>query len=160
MISPSQQAPKQVVSAFWDKEGMDSFVDWITNPNNHARLSNPSQRHYVHTEIARYINTKHGTNWNSTKVRHKIVYARKKFDRAAQLSEQGLRDEMLAACPSYEKFHVIWGDTHGENLLPPEDSLKGKDKQRDHQEPPPEPIFGEDDDEYSIADDNDAHYGM
>ncbi|KAF9170834.1 hypothetical protein BGX20_008440 [Mortierella sp. AD010] len=155
---------------FWTKLGMDSFVSWMTDPHNHERLNKKSpvssQRVVgLYQEIAKFINEKHGTDWDREKVKHKIIYSKKKYDAAKKLSRQArrgetkglndLRKQMLAICPHYDKFDVIWGDTVAKNSSL-KDSPSSKDGEHSNQELSPELIGPIDDDHDNYISDSDA----
>ncbi|KAG0303360.1 hypothetical protein BGZ98_006763, partial [Dissophora globulifera] len=113
------------MSKFWSTPGMDTFVDWVTDPDNHARLyahqplagNRPID---IHKEIAELVNKKHGTTWDTVAVKSKIAYSRKKYDAARRLAEATgvgdtdettLRDAMLEKCPFYDRFHAVFAES-------------------------------------------------
>lgn len=103
---------------------MNEFVEWITNPKNYAKLSNPQPTAGkkvgdIHQEIATFVNTKCGTNWTRENVRVKIQYIKKKYetatallestDEAGDTDENHLRDDIQHICPYYDALDKIYG---------------------------------------------------
>lgn len=118
---------------FWEIPGMEAFLDWMTDPDNHQRLIKPrpisGQRACdIHAEIAKYVNSKHGTNWDKDIVKGRIQYTKKKYDKArTEMTATGagdtetetLRERVLAICPCYDRLHAVWGGSLARNPPPP-----------------------------------------
>ncbi|KAG0355495.1 hypothetical protein BGZ54_001131, partial [Gamsiella multidivaricata] len=76
---------------FWHKPGVDFFVEWITDPCSHEKLSNPrpiaAQRLIdLYDELANLVNKKYSVHWGRDTVKSKIQYAKKKYDKARTLA--------------------------------------------------------------------------
>ncbi|KAF9406783.1 hypothetical protein BGZ76_006261, partial [Entomortierella beljakovae] len=119
---------------FWKAPGMDLFVEWMTDPENHAKLSKKrpvsgQKASDLHLVIANYVNGIIGTKWTKEIVKGKIQYTKQKYDEATRLKNitgggetkdmDDLREKMLALCPDYDKFHEVWGGTLSRDPPPP-----------------------------------------
>ncbi|KAG0350141.1 hypothetical protein BGZ54_003997, partial [Gamsiella multidivaricata] len=109
---------------FWNTLGMETFLDWITDPYNHERLN---KKHPVagqraidlYGEISKAVYDKHRVTWDNNHVKYRIINARKKYDAAKALSEvtgggetrdvDALRKEMLILCPPFDRLDAVWG---------------------------------------------------
>ncbi|KAF9401754.1 hypothetical protein BGX21_000751 [Mortierella sp. AD011] len=114
---------------------MDTFVDWLTDPDNHMRLNNPrsipgKKQGDLYQEIADQVNNIHDTDWTLETVKSKIQYTKKKYGEATTILEasQGNTDEGIlcekihAICPDYERFHAAYSSALSKN--PPEQSIE------------------------------------
>jgi hypothetical protein len=73
---------------------MDTFLDWLTDPHNYARLQKKTpiagQRQAdLHREICLLVNSKHKTSWTEAQVKSKITYAKSKYREAAGFNSTG-----------------------------------------------------------------------
>ncbi|KAF9425814.1 hypothetical protein BGZ76_003060 [Entomortierella beljakovae] len=129
---------------FWNSKGMDAFVDWVTDPENHQRLNNPrptsgKRASDIHLEIADYINSLHDDlKWTAENVKSKIQYAKKKYAEARALSnstgegdtdEATLRERILAILPEYDRFHGVYSTSLSRNPPRPKQSVVYLDDQ-------------------------------
>ncbi|KAF9108900.1 hypothetical protein BGX27_008186 [Mortierella sp. AM989] len=130
---PSSVAINNDKKTFWNSKGMDAFVDWLTVPDNHMRLSNPrltsgKKPRDLYLEIANYVNSIHDTDWTHVTVKSKIQYAKKKYEDAISLikntGEEGIDKEIIrkkarAICPDYERFHAVYSSSPSKDTPPP-----------------------------------------
>ncbi|KAF9350515.1 hypothetical protein BGX26_011321 [Mortierella sp. AD094] len=111
---------------------MDAFIDWMTNPENYQRLTNPNPNpgrkkpKTLHQEIADYVNGIHDAGWNRNTAKAKLLYARKKYFEARDLdhgsiykSKIVLRKHILSICPDYDRFKAVFDDLPNNSPLPP-----------------------------------------
>ncbi|KAI7821031.1 hypothetical protein BC939DRAFT_211372 [Gamsiella multidivaricata] len=138
--SPSAAAKK----SFWTTAGMDTFIDWITDPHSHQRLhaKNPiagQKAKDVHTELANLVNKKHGTAWDYNQIKSKLAYVRSKYREACKLSSTGEgntgpfgQDTLLSrqklVCPHFERIHVVYGGSLSANPPPPRQTVFYRDE--------------------------------
>ncbi|KAF9398062.1 hypothetical protein BGX21_008213 [Mortierella sp. AD011] len=115
---------------------MDSFVDWLTDPDNHMRLNNPrptsgKKPRDLYQEIADYVNGIHDTDWTHETVKAKIQYAKKKYGEATTIikktgegdtDKETLREKIRGICPDYERFHAVYSSSLSKNPPPPKQS--------------------------------------
>ncbi|KAF9434220.1 hypothetical protein BGZ76_008373 [Entomortierella beljakovae] len=113
---------------------MDLFVEWMTDPENHAKLSKKlpvsgQKTGDLHLVIANYVNRIHGTKWTKEIVKEKIQHTNQKYDEATRLKNttgggetkdmDNQRERNPALYPDYDRFHEVWGDTLSRDPLPP-----------------------------------------
>ncbi|KAF9096228.1 hypothetical protein BGX27_001143 [Mortierella sp. AM989] len=133
------QRPKSGPGSFWTAEGMNAFVDWMTDPHNYEKLKKVrtvagQTKADIHEQIANHVNGIAGTGWTVKVVKNKIDYAKKKYEQAKELASAAggssianlveLRKQMLEICPEYDRFHAVWGSSPVRNSLPPKESCK------------------------------------
>ncbi|CAO3567064.1 unnamed protein product [Mortierella alpina] len=119
--SPQQKAPAPLHArkSFWTQPGITAFVDWITDPDNHARVykqrSMSGERILdIQARIAEYVNAKCSTTWTWENVKQKVAYAKAQYTRAALLrrkageTEDDLRAMRLDLCPYFDRFHAVY----------------------------------------------------
>ncbi|ORZ18246.1 hypothetical protein BCR41DRAFT_44085 [Lobosporangium transversale] len=147
--------------SFWTADGMDAFVDWITDPHNYEKLQrvrtvSGQKKADVHTAIAEYVNGVSGTDWTQKIVRNKIEYAKKKYDQAKALADQtgggdtenlaDLRRQMMEICPEYDRFHAVWGSSLARNPPPLMQSCRRVIDDSSERESSPETTLDSEDD--------------
>ncbi|KAI7822684.1 hypothetical protein BC939DRAFT_453310 [Gamsiella multidivaricata] len=158
---------------FWNTLGMETFLDWITDPYNHERLNKKhpvaSQRAIdLYGEISKAVYDKHRVTWDNNHVKYRIINARKKYDAAKALSEitggetgdvDALRKEMLVLCPPFDRLDAVWGGTLARDPPPPRETCNRRDEEYYNRESSPEVIeMDEDEDNQTTAvqDDSDV----
>ncbi|KAF9082192.1 hypothetical protein BGX27_004615 [Mortierella sp. AM989] len=114
-------------SSFWAQVGMDTFIDWITNPHNHERLykKNPiagQKPKDIRQEVARFVNSRHNTKWTELQVKSKIAYTKQKYREATKLNSIGqghVTTKQLEICPEFTRLHEVYGARLATNPPPP-----------------------------------------
>ncbi|KAF8956856.1 hypothetical protein BGZ46_002307 [Entomortierella lignicola] len=109
---------------FWNATGMDTFIDWLADPKNHQRLTNPNTidgkvPRTLYQEVATLVNDLHNTKWTHIAVKGKIQYIKKKIGEATDainnMIERGdtdldsRRKLLQTICPVYERFYALYG---------------------------------------------------
>ncbi|KAG0212197.1 hypothetical protein BGX31_001534 [Mortierella sp. GBA43] len=124
---------------FFHTEGIDTFVDLITGAGNYepstSTRSTYSQKNLVHTysDIAKYINSKHGTRWNRNTAYNTLRFVQSRYCQAKKILASGegrnteadstLRDKILTVCPPFEKLHTVFETPVAGLHLPPVQTL-------------------------------------
>ncbi|KAF9949091.1 hypothetical protein BGZ65_007610 [Modicella reniformis] len=109
---------------FWATEGMDTFLNYITDPQIQEKLNNRqsdgTKAGDVFKNIADAVNEKHNVNWNGKTVKSKYQYLKKLFDMANDMTKSTgngdtedttLRERILAKCPEYDRLYEVLGGT-------------------------------------------------
>ncbi|KAF9092684.1 hypothetical protein BGX27_001755 [Mortierella sp. AM989] len=123
--------------SFWKGKGMDAFVDWMTDPENHQRLNNPlplpgRRACDVHQEIANYVNSLHSDlKWTVDNVKSKIQYAKKKYVEAraiinstdGDIEDATFCEQALTLMPDYNRFQAVYGASLDRNRPRPKKSV-------------------------------------
>ncbi|KAI7828823.1 hypothetical protein BC939DRAFT_443050 [Gamsiella multidivaricata] len=159
---------------FWNTLGMETFLDWITDPYNHERLN---KKHPVagqraidlYDEISKAVYDKHRVTWDNNHVKYRIINARKKYDAARALSEvtgggetrdvDALRKEMLVLCPPFDRLDAVWGGTLARDPPPPRETCNRRDEEYYNIETSPEVIETDEDEDNqttAVQDDSDV----
>ncbi|KAF9964407.1 hypothetical protein BGZ70_006504 [Mortierella alpina] len=105
--------------SFWTQPGITAFVDWITTPENHARVykqrSMSGERILdIQARIAEHVNAQCSTTWTWETVKQKVAYAKAQYTRAALLTrkagetEDALQARRLDLCPYFDRFHAVY----------------------------------------------------
>ncbi|KAG0000621.1 hypothetical protein BGZ79_005720 [Entomortierella chlamydospora] len=123
-------------SSFWVQKGMNTFIDWITNPQNHERLykKNPESGQKptdVRQEIANFVNSRHNTKWTEIQVKSKIAYTKVRYREAAHLNPTGqgnVTAKQLEICPEFMRLREVYGGSLDANPPPPRQSVSFGDK--------------------------------
>ncbi|KAG0212276.1 hypothetical protein BGX31_001530 [Mortierella sp. GBA43] len=112
-----------VVKLSFISKGMDTLVDWVTDTGNYKPSTLKRTRFYkkrlVHTygDIAKHINSIHGTKWNRDTLNNALCFLRSSYDRAKKILESTrgniekdatLRDKVLTVCPPFEKLQTVF----------------------------------------------------
>ncbi|KAG0211047.1 hypothetical protein B0O80DRAFT_497149 [Mortierella sp. GBAus27b] len=136
-VTSKQAVKEKDKKTFFNAEGMDTFVDWITDAENYERLTKkrPISGHKltdVHDDIAKYVNSLHGTTWDRSTVKSKLQYVKKKYDQARDIMSstgegntdtETLSDRVLILCPPFDKLDTVFGTSLSRNPLPPVQTL-------------------------------------
>ncbi|KAF9211576.1 hypothetical protein BGZ59_007883 [Podila verticillata] len=128
---------------FWNKNGMDVLVDWITEPENHKRYFVKRKAGvtlgHLQEEIAQLINQRNldsgketATKWTKSTVKSRMEYLKKKYNLAsAELKKTGagdnddgtLMDLVRDICPCYDKLSTVFRGTLLQDPPPPRATL-------------------------------------
>ncbi|KAG0202431.1 hypothetical protein BGX31_003602, partial [Mortierella sp. GBA43] len=130
----------------FDTEGMDTLVNWITDARNYEQTTHRrtifSQKKLVHShdDIANYINSIHGTNWDRHMVSYRLRWLKMTHGHAKEMlasageernteTEAILRDNVLTMCPPFEKLDTVFGSPPERPHLPPVQTLPPRPKE-------------------------------
>ncbi|KAF9346294.1 hypothetical protein BGX26_002215 [Mortierella sp. AD094] len=124
--SPSPALQSDAAESSPAAEGMNTFIDWITDLHNHERLyKNPisgQKQRGVRQEIANFVNNRHNTNWTEIQVKSKIAYMKAKYREATKLnltSQGNVTAKQLEICPEFTRLHEVYGGSLAVNPPPP-----------------------------------------
>ncbi|KAG0212277.1 hypothetical protein BGX31_001531, partial [Mortierella sp. GBA43] len=127
------------LKTFFITKGMDVFLNWITDAGNYepstSRRTIFGDKRLVHSygDIAKHINSIHGTNWDQQTVSNRLYRLKAKYDQAKEIltianggkntEDTKLRYRVLAVCPPFEKLRNVFGTPFERLHLPPEQTL-------------------------------------
>ncbi|KAI7819522.1 hypothetical protein BC939DRAFT_460008 [Gamsiella multidivaricata] len=116
---------------------MDALLDWVTDPENDARLRNVGRVSGtklcdIYREVALLVNQQCGTEWKSDEVRSNIRGIEKKYKDAHTLAastgeghdgSKGLLERIREICPPYDRLYLVYASSVVKNPLPLKQSV-------------------------------------